>query len=234
LNESNILFYMAMREQVGRAIATELFKDQKDIPDYEFPDSGHVKVNLTRSDVALLDALPSELDSSRSCSITTETIKHSEAEIVRDRLKTSIAVLLTCGLFGYSSQEFSCFAAQPVYHGNFAYFRILVNIFEMLAGNGIGLVKTLTGVAAVILAFFVRDWYRLHGQKLSRRLKPLFNVSQLIVNWNIFPWFDIFASDKETIAGKYLFNAEGPILNEENPRTPNKRCCCCYFVSGSI
>uniref|UniRef100_A0A183UX36 MBOAT family protein n=1 Tax=Toxocara canis TaxID=6265 RepID=A0A183UX36_TOXCA len=91
------------------------------------------------------------------------------------------------------------------------------------AGQQQGLGRYAIGYAALALAFFVRDWFRLHGQKLSRLLKPLINVSQLMVTWNFFPWFDIFASEKETIAGKYLFNADGPVLNEDNPRTPNKR-----------
>ncbi|KHN75544.1 hypothetical protein Tcan_11701 [Toxocara canis] len=130
---------MAMSQQVGKAIATEHVKDEKDIPDYEFPDS------------------------------------------------------------------------------------VAVNVLAPDAGQQQGLGRYAIGYAALAVAFFVRDWFRLHGQKLSRLLKPLINVSQLMVTWNFFPWFDIFASEKETIAGKYLFNADGPVLNEDNPRTPNKR-----------
>uniref|UniRef100_A0A0M3I4Z7 EXS domain-containing protein n=1 Tax=Ascaris lumbricoides TaxID=6252 RepID=A0A0M3I4Z7_ASCLU len=98
---------------------------------------------------------------------------------------------------------------------------VIMNIFAQGADSK-GWRKYAIGYAALVLAFFMRDWFRLHGQKLSRHLKPLINISQLVANWNFFPWFEIFAPDKETAAGKYLFNAEGPILNEDIPRTPNK------------
>uniref|UniRef100_A0A914ZM22 Uncharacterized protein n=1 Tax=Parascaris univalens TaxID=6257 RepID=A0A914ZM22_PARUN len=183
---------------VGRAIATERVVDVKDIPDYEFPDSGHVKVKMTRSEIAMLDSLPSELDMSHSSTVLPENSKQSDADIVKIRLITTTAVLLTCGLFG-----------------------VIMNISAQGADNK-GWRKYTIGYAALALAFFMRDWFRLHGQKLSRHLKPLINISQLVANWNFFPWFEVFAPGKETVAGKYLFNAEGPVLNEDIPRTPDK------------
>uniref|UniRef100_A0A914ZJJ8 Uncharacterized protein n=1 Tax=Parascaris univalens TaxID=6257 RepID=A0A914ZJJ8_PARUN len=160
---------------VGRAIATERVVDVKDIPDYEFPDSGHVKVKMTRSEIAMLDSLPSELDMSHSSTVLPENSKQS----------------------------------------------VIMNISAQGADNK-GWRKYTIGYAALALAFFMRDWFRLHGQKLSRHLKPLINISQLVANWNFFPWFEVFAPGKETVAGKYLFNAEGPVLNEDIPRTPDK------------
>ncbi|VDN43860.1 unnamed protein product [Gongylonema pulchrum] len=51
---------MPKKEPVGKAIATAYPQDEKNIPDYEFPDSGHVKVNLTDADMALLEGAPSD------------------------------------------------------------------------------------------------------------------------------------------------------------------------------
>ncbi|EFO26086.1 hypothetical protein LOAG_02398 [Loa loa] len=53
---------MAKNGKVGKAIATAYMKDERDIPEYEFPDSGHVKLNLTTSDVAFLEGATSEPD----------------------------------------------------------------------------------------------------------------------------------------------------------------------------
>lgn len=41
--------------------------------------SGHVKVKMTRSEIAMLDSLPSELDTSRSSTVLSENSKQRYA-----------------------------------------------------------------------------------------------------------------------------------------------------------
>lgn len=43
-----------------------------------------------------------------------------------------------------------------------------------------GAAKVIVGLTTFSLALLARDWYRLHGEKLTRALKALLNVSSML------------------------------------------------------
>ncbi|CAG9536188.1 unnamed protein product [Cercopithifilaria johnstoni] len=183
---------MAKNEKVGKAIATTYVKDERDIPDYEFPDSGHVKVNLTTSDVAVLEGTDSEPDMRSKSSAPLAVMKK---QIVQTRLLATVAVLLSLG--------FIC---------------LLLNSFVWHALRSAKTEQILLGILVFTVGMLTRDWYRLHGEKLTRALKALLNVSNMINSFDT-STFDFF--DKHfKLSGKYFFFLEDPKINEGLPRTP--------------
>uniref|UniRef100_A0A0R3RGX9 Uncharacterized protein n=1 Tax=Elaeophora elaphi TaxID=1147741 RepID=A0A0R3RGX9_9BILA len=187
---------MARDEKVGKAIATIYVKDERNIPDYEFPDSGYVKLNLTTSDVAVLEGAASESDM-RSKSVKPLTVM--KKEIVRTRLLATVAVLLSLG--------FIC---------------LLLNCFVWHAVRNAETEQVLLGILALIVGVSTRDWYRLHGEKLTRALKALLNVSSM-VNFDTSS-FDFFGICKRfKLNGKYIFFSGDSKINEGIPRTPETR-----------
>ncbi|KAM3727486.1 ISWI chromatin-remodeling complex ATPase ISW1 [Dirofilaria immitis] len=94
---------MAKNEKVGKAIATAHVKDERDVPDYEFPDSGHVKLNLTLSDVAVLERTDSESDMRSKLSSSPIVMKK---QIVQIRFIATVAVLLSLGFICTSAFDF--------------------------------------------------------------------------------------------------------------------------------
>ncbi|VDK84480.1 unnamed protein product [Onchocerca ochengi] len=145
---------MAKNEEVGKAIATAYVKNEWDIPAYEFPDSGHVKLNLTTSEEAVLEGVVSEPDI-RSKSSASVTIM--KKEIVQTRFLATVAVLLSLG--------FIC---------------LLLNCFVWHAMRSAEMEQVFLGILAFVVGMSTGDWYRLHGEKLTRALKTLFNVSNML------------------------------------------------------
>uniref|UniRef100_A0A1I8ELR6 Uncharacterized protein n=1 Tax=Wuchereria bancrofti TaxID=6293 RepID=A0A1I8ELR6_WUCBA len=162
---------MAKNEKVGKAIATAYMKDERDIPDYEFPDSGHVKLNLTTSDVAVLEEAASEPD-------------------MQSKSSTSLADIL------------------------------LLNCFVWHAVRNAETEQILLGILTFVVGMSTRDWYRLHGEKLTRALKAILNVSNMLNSFDA-TTFDFFGICKcFKFNGKYIFFPEDLKINEGIPRTP--------------
>ncbi|MCP9265046.1 hypothetical protein DINM_020233 [Dirofilaria immitis] len=166
---------MAKNEKVGKAIATAHVKDERDVPDYEFPDSGHVKLNLTLSDVAVLERTDSESDMRSKLSSSPIVMKK---QIVQIRFIATVAVLLSLG--------FIC---------------LLLNCFVWHAIRNAEMEQILLGILAFVVGISTRDWYRLHGEKLTRALKALLNVPNMLNTFEIY-----FSGD--------------PKINAAIPRTP--------------
>ncbi|KAI6173592.1 hypothetical protein M3Y98_01098200 [Aphelenchoides besseyi] len=85
----------------------------------------------------------------------------------------------------------------------------------------------LFGLLAVPLGWFVGEWYRLHGIKLSRQLRPVLNISSVLATYQwvseLIREFDplfakLYAEDKDRL---YRFSCCGsvPEINPELPRT---------------
>ncbi|VIO99688.1 Zinc finger, C2H2 type family protein [Brugia malayi] len=183
---------MAKNGKVGKAIATAYVKDERDIPDYEFPDSGHVKLNLTTSDVAVLEGAASEPDMQSKSSTSLADMKK---QIVEARLLATVAVLLSLG--------FIC---------------LLLNCFVWHAVRNAEMKQILLGILTFIVGMSTRDWYRLHGEKLTRALKALLNVSNMLNSFDT-STFDFFGICKcLKLNGKYT--PEDLKINEGIPRTP--------------
>ncbi|KAI6232267.1 hypothetical protein M3Y95_00468300 [Aphelenchoides besseyi] len=76
------------------------------------------------------------------------------------------------------------------------------------------------GLLALPLGWFIGEWYRLHGIKLSRQLRPVLNISSVLATYQEFdPLFaKLYAEDKDRM---YRFSCCGsvPELNSELPRT---------------
>ncbi|KAL3991168.1 putative integral membrane protein [Acanthocheilonema viteae] len=185
---------MARNEKVGKAIATAYVKDERDIPDYEFPDSGHVKLNLTTSDIAVLEGAVSEPDMRSKSSTSLAMMKR---QIVQTRLLATVAVLLSLG--------FVC---------------LLLNCFVWHAVRNAQTEQVLLGILAFIIGMSTRDWYRLHGEKLTRALKALLNVSTMVnsLDTSTFDFFGIYKYLR--LNGNYIFFSNDPKINEGIPRTP--------------
>uniref|UniRef100_A0A915PHX8 Uncharacterized protein n=1 Tax=Setaria digitata TaxID=48799 RepID=A0A915PHX8_9BILA len=195
------LFTMESGENVGKAIATAYVKDERDIPDYEFPDSGHVKVSLTISDVAILEGATSESNiGSKSSSTSTSTSTNTKDQIVRIRLHATIAMLISLG--------FIC---------------LLLNYLAWHVVRNAEMKQAFLGILAFLVAVSARDWYHLHGEKLTRALKALLNVSNMLNSFDTFA-FDFFGICKSfKLNEKYIFSPAGPKINERIPRTPETR-----------
>ncbi|KAM3727485.1 PTS system sucrose-specific EIIBC component [Dirofilaria immitis] len=184
---------MAKNEKVGKAIATAHVKDERDVPDYEFPDSGHVKLNLTLSDVAVLERTDSESDMRSKLSSSPIVMKK---QIVQIRFIATVAVLLSLG--------FIC---------------LLLNCFVWHAIRNAEMEQILLGILAFVVGISTRDWYRLHGEKLTRALKALLNVPNMLNTFDTsaFDFLDICKLFK--FNGEYIFSGD-PKINAAIPRTP--------------
>ncbi|VDK80184.1 unnamed protein product [Litomosoides sigmodontis] len=187
------LFTMAKNAKVGKAIATAYVRNEQDIPEYEFPDSGHVKLNLTISDVAILEGAASEPDIRSKSSSSPAVMK---MHIVQTRLFATVAVLLS---LGFICLLLNCFIWHVVQHAQVE--------------------QVLLGTLAFVVGMSTGDWYRLHGEKLTRALRALLNVSTVVNSFDtsIFDFFGICKRMK--LNGKYIFS-EDPKINEGMPRTP--------------
>ncbi|VDN88181.1 unnamed protein product [Brugia pahangi] len=78
-------------------------------------------------------------------------------QIVEARLLATVAVLLSLG--------FIC---------------LLLNCFVWHAVRNAEMKQILLGILTFIVGMSTRDWYRLHGEKLTRALKALLNVSNML------------------------------------------------------
>ncbi|VDM99276.1 unnamed protein product, partial [Thelazia callipaeda] len=141
--------------------------------------SGHVKLSLTSSDVAFLEATPSEpnIKSRSSTSLT--------------RSDLPVNLILNCIADRY--------------------------VFDECRMNQI------LGVLTILIAISTRDWYRLHGEKLTRALRALLNVPNILRSFDTFEFDFLGILKRFKFNGKYLFTSDGPILNEEIPRTPETK-----------
>ncbi|VDO50787.1 unnamed protein product [Onchocerca flexuosa] len=159
--------------------------------------NGHVKLNLTTSEEAVLEGAPSEPDVPSKSSTSVTVMKK---EIVQIRFLATVAVLLSLG--------FIC---------------LLLNCFVWHAMRSAEMEQIFLGILAFVVGMSTGDWYRLHGEKLTRALKALFNVSNMLNSFgtSTFDFLGICKCFK--INGKHIFFSEDPKINEGIPRTPEIR-----------
>lgn len=62
----------------------------------------------------------------------------------------------------------------------FTKYSLLLNCFVWHAMQNTEIAQIILGIFAFIVGILTRDWYRLHGEKLTRALKALLNVSNML------------------------------------------------------
>ncbi|EFO26087.1 hypothetical protein LOAG_02399 [Loa loa] len=80
--------------------------------------------------------------------------------------------------------------------------------------------QVLLGILAFVVGMSTRDWYGLHGEKLTRTLKALLNIPNMLNSFDT-STFDFFGMCKRfKLNGKYILFPEDLKINEGIPRTP--------------
>ncbi|KAI6191836.1 hypothetical protein M3Y97_00270900 [Aphelenchoides bicaudatus] len=152
-------------------------------------ESESTQLKLTPSELKVLDDMSSNQDSIRESSSRSIRAQARNSDPNYQRFVAANLVLLTNGLMG-----------------------LLLNAYIISCGSR----SNLAVLLALPSALFVYEWQRLHGETLSRELRPIVNVASVLATFkDRDPLYQLYSDEN----AKIMSCCDGPGINSDLPRT---------------